>query len=393
MLRFHRMTLAATVAGGVLVFAGSSMADTMPAKPQGLWLTTNYPEITESIGEDATLPLALQNSNEPPQRVEFKVNNLPDGWNWELEGGGKPVAAAFAMPDDTNHLQLKVTPPKDVKPGAYHFNVVGMTQDGQKLMLPVAMTFSAAKPASLSLEAKLPALRGTPKTSFDYDLTLKNDSAEDTTLNLLAQAPEGFQTTFKEQYGSQELASLPLKAGESKQVKLSIKPPANVSAGQYKVAVGAANADMKAATGVVLDITGSPELALSTTDGRLSGSAEAGKEQTFTYKVSNSGTAPTEEVTLSANAPSGWKAEMEPKTISQLAPGAEQDVAVHLTPSDKAIAGDYMVTVSARGSGLSDRSDFRVTVSTSTIWGIAGLGIIGSALMVLALAVTRYGRR
>jgi uncharacterized membrane protein len=32
-------------------------------------------------------------------------------------------------------------------------------------------------------------------------------------------------------------------------------------------------------------------------------------------------------------------------------------------------------------------------VLTSTMWGVAGLGIIGAAVIVLAAAVTRYGRR
>ncbi|MCO6188057.1 NEW3 domain-containing protein [Rhizobium sp. L1K21] len=391
MVRFHRMTLAATAAGVLLAGANSSFADNM--KPQGLWLTTDYPAITESIGQEATLSINLANSEEPPQRVEFSVRDLPSGWTWELQGSGKPISAAYAMPDDTAHLQLKVTPPKDIKPGQYNFTLQGNTENGTMLTLPIEMTMAEGKPASLSLEAKLPALRGTPKSSFDYDLTIKNESENDTTLNLLANAPDGFQTTFKEQYGNQELASLPLKAGESKTVKLSVKPPADVAAGDYKVAVAAANADMNAKTGLLLQLTGQPNLALSTKDGRLSGQAEAGKEQVFDYTVSNSGSAPAQDIKLSASAPSGWKVEMDPKTIDQLAPGSDQQVAVHMTPTDKAIAGDYMVTVNARGDGLSDSSNFRVTVTTSTLWGIAGLGIIGSALMVLALAVTRYGRR
>ncbi len=64
-----------------------------------------------------------------------------------------------------------------------------------------------------------------------------------------------------------------------------------------------------------------------------------------------------------------------------------------MTPSDKAIAGDYVVSVRANGDGASDSASFRVTVLTSTMWGIAGLGIIGAAVVVLAFAVTRYGRR
>jgi uncharacterized membrane protein len=42
---------------------------------------------------------------------------------------------------------------------------------------------------------------------------------------------------------------------------------------------------------------------------------------------------------------------------------------------------------------VSESSQFRVTVRTSTMWGIGGLGVIGAAVIVLGLAITRYGRR
>lgn len=393
MFRLRHLTSATALAGALFLCAGSAFAQDAQTKPQGLWLTTDYPAITESIGEDATLSLNIKNADEPPQRVAFSVQGLPDGWKWEIDGGGKPVTEVMVLPDEQHLLNMKITPPKDVKAGTYDFTVTGDVAGGSALALPVKMTFAAEKAAKLSLEAKLPALRGTPHSSFDYDLTIKNESPKDTTLNLLAQAPDGFQTTFKEQYGSQEIASLPLKAGESKSVKLTVKPPENVAAGQYPVAVGASNADVHAATKLLMDVTGEPKVALSAAEGRLSGRAEAGQETTFNYTVTNDGSAPASNIKLSASAPTGWKVEMEPKKIDSLAPGANQDVAVHMTPTNKAIAGDYMVNLTAAGDGTSDHSDFRVTVATSTVWGVAGLGIIGAAVMVLGFAVTRYGRR
>jgi len=32
-------------------------------------------------------------------------------------------------------------------------------------------------------------------------------------------------------------------------------------------------------------------------------------------------------------------------------------------------------------------------VNTSTLWGLVGLGVIAAALLVLGMAVLRYGRR
>jgi uncharacterized membrane protein len=64
-----------------------------------------------------------------------------------------------------------------------------------------------------------------------------------------------------------------------------------------------------------------------------------------------------------------------------------------VTPGAKAIAGDYVVTLRASGEGFSESASYRVTVMTSTLWGITGVGVIGAALLVLMGAVGRFGRR
>lgn len=393
MSRFHHFLPALVLAGGMVSYASVGCAQVAPAKPTGLWLTTDFPVLTERIGEDTNLSLTLSNSNLPPARVAFSVNGLPEAWKWELDGGGRPISAAIVGADDSQRLTLKITTPGNIKPGTYNFTVRGTSDTNETLQLPISMTLAAAEPDKVTLTPSLPALRGTPRSNFDFDVAIKNDSQENETLNLVSDAPSGFATTFKEQYGSQELTSLPFKPGETKTVKVSVKPPQNVAAGKYPVMVEASSPKVQGKTQLVLDITGEPSISLSGPDGRLSGRAVAGREQIFNFTINNSGTAPANDVKLSASAPSGWNVQLDPKTLDAIAPGAQQAVAVHMTPSNNAIAGDYMVSIRADGNGASDNADFRVTVTTSTIWGAAGLGVIGAAVIVLAMAVTRYGRR
>jgi len=389
--------LASCVFVGSLMVATTAGAQNMTATADtppltGLWLTTNYPSITEPIGKDVNIQLSLINKNLPPERVALSVENLPDGWDWQIKGGGNAVGAAIVGDNDNVNLTLDLKPPAKAEAKSYDFRVVGKSTD-QTLELPMTLTLSAAQPASVTIEPKLPALRGTPKSTFDYDVTVKNDGATDQVFNLVAEAPAGFQAVFKEQYGTQELTSIPLKAGESKDLKVSVTPAHNAAAGQYPVIVHVASPTLQAATKLVLDVTGQPTLALSGPEGRLSGDATAGKERTFNFTLANSGTAPVQNVKLNASAPSGWKVAFDPKQIDALGPDQQAQVAVSMTPSDKAIAGDYVVSVRATGDGASDSANFRVTVLTSTMWGIAGLGVIGAAVVVLAVAVTRYGRR
>src|SRR5262249_4580464 len=113
----------------------------------------------------------------------------------------------------------------------------------------------------------------------------------------------------------------------------------------------------------------------------------------YTLVLSNDGTAPIEEVEMSASVPSGWKAEFNPKSIPSVAANEKKEVQVQVTPSEKAIAGDYVASFRANGRGESASADFRITVTTSTLWGIVGVGIIAIALLVLLGAVARFGRR
>jgi uncharacterized membrane protein len=367
-------------------------ASSPPNSPTGVWLTTDYPAITEQVGKTFTMDLSLENHGMPPERVQFSLDGVPEGWHYEFEGGGKPVKAAMVGPGDTRSLTLKMTPATGAEAKPYVLELVGSAND-EKLSLPISVTLAPAAPASLKLEAKLPALRGSASSNFDYDLTVKNDSPSDVTVNLAAQTPPGFDATFKEQYGSQELTSIPIKANESKDIKLSVKPPQEVPAGKYKVAVGTSTGKVQAETALLLDITGQPKLALEGPSGMLSGSAVAGKEHAFTFTVDNDGGAPAANVKLTADAPSGWKIDFSPDKIDRIAPGGKAEAQMRITPASNAIAGDYSVNVNSNGEGASDNLKFRVTVETSTEWGLAGLGIIGIAVLVMAGAVTRYGRR
>jgi uncharacterized membrane protein len=151
--------------------------------------------------------------------------------------------------------------------------------------------------------------------------------------------------------------------------------------------------DATAKADLALEITGQPRLDITGRDGIMSARASAGTETSIPVVVTNSGSAPAEAIELSGSAPSGWKITFEPKTIDRVAPNQTQEVQALVTPATKAIAGDYVTTVRASSRGEQASGNFRITVSTSTLWGIAGAGIIGAALLIMVGAVARFGRR
>jgi uncharacterized membrane protein len=110
-------------------------------------------------------------------------------------------------------------------------------------------------------------------------------------------------------------------------------------------------------------------------------------------ELRNTGTAVAQDIKLDSTAPSGWKISFEPSQEAHLEPGKTAEVQLHITPSAQSLAGDYMVKLHARSGGQSADGDLRVSVTTSSLWGITGAILIAIALLVLIGAVARYGRR
>jgi uncharacterized membrane protein len=376
----------------LLTAAAASAAD-QPAGISGLFLTTRYPAMTIRAGETTTLDLSLHNYKLPPQTLQLSVSETAAGWKATILGGGQPVSAVEVGPDAEERLQLRLEPPSSAGHGEYHFTVEAKNGNYDQ-KLAIALTIGAEVPAKLKLHTSFPALRGSATTAFKYKFTVTNDSGRDATVNLSADSPKNFQVTFTEAYGSQQLVSIPIEAGKSKDIEASVSLPRDTPAGDYKLTLHAKTEATAAALPVSLSVLGQPRLSVSGEGGRLSGEAYAGQESQLTLIVRNDGSEAANDLEFSATTPDGWKSSFDPKKLAQLAAGANQKIKVALTPSEKAIAGDYQITLRAGAAGgLSESANFRITVMTSTLWGAIGIAIIAIALLVVVFAVARFGRR
>jgi uncharacterized membrane protein len=376
----------------LVLVAASGHAQDAPHGVKGLFLLTDYPAVSVRPGTTANITLRLQNMDVAPERLALSVDGVPKGWTATLLGGGQPVAAVMPGTNATVSLELRLDVPRDaaIATQILTVNAVGA---GTPVSLPVAVTLAKELPAKLTLTPQLPELRGSARSSFDFQVGIKNDSGKRILVNLAAQAPQNFQNTFTETYGSQELSAVPIDAGQSKDVKLKVQPPNSVAPGKYKITMRAAAEDANVTTDLAIEVTGQPKLDVSGRNGLLNAEATAGKESVVPVVVSNTGTAPAENVELAGSGPQGWQVAFEPKTIERLAPDEKKEVQARITPPAQAIAGDYATTLRASARGESASNNFRITVTTSTLWGVIGVGIIGVALLLMVGAVARFGRR
>ncbi|MSO64584.1 MAG: ABC transporter substrate-binding protein [Alphaproteobacteria bacterium] len=359
---------------------------------KGLWLATTYPSVTVSADEPVTLELSVNSKGQPPQRVNLSVGEPPAGWKVSILGDGRPITAVFVGPEQSAKINLRIEPPPTPPAGSYQFALTASGQ-GVNSVLPITLVVGETLPPRLSLKPELPALKGSASTNFKFRVTVKNESGRAALVTLAAEAPTGFRASVTEAFGAREVTTLPIEAGATKDVQLEVEPQRTTPTGNYPVTLRAQAEGVQARSDMTIEISGRPELGLSGPDQRLSARAMAGEESPIELTVKNRGNAPARNVRMSSSPPSGWKVTFNPELFPEIGPEQEQRVTALITPSNRAINGDYRVTMNANGESVLSSAEFRITVNTSTAWGIIAVLIIAAAAVILGLAVLRYGRR
>ena len=88
-----------------------------------------------------------------------------------------------------------------------------------------------------------------------------------------------------------------------------------------------------------------------------------------------------------------WTVEFRPDKIDALNSGEVKEIKMEILAPDRTIAGDYLLTLTANAPEVNKSVEFRVTVSTPTIWGWVGFGIVALVVLGLAVVFFRLGRR
>jgi uncharacterized repeat protein (TIGR01451 family) len=356
---------------------------------QALTLFTRFPAQEVALGENLSFPLILRAGE--AQVTRLSVRNLPEGWTATLRGEGRVVQSAYVSPGEDTKVDLRIEPAAGAPAGDYNFTVVAEGA-GQRSELPLTLVVQEKLPPRLQFEIDLPSVRGAPDSTFRFNTTLRNEGDSDVSVNLLAEAPAGWVVNFRS--GGQDVTSLPVTADSSQSITIEAEAPEGVELGSFPIYVTADGGELTAEASLTAEVIGQPQVVLTTPDGRLSGRASLGDATPFTFVVRNNGSAPARNISLSATPPTGWTVEFSPAQLGELPPGEQIEVTASVRPADQAVAGDYVVNFSARPEeGRSSTADMRITVTTSTLWGIVGIALIAVAVGIVGLAVSRFGRR
>lgn len=350
-------------------------------------LYTPYTHISVTPGDSIHYSIDIINNTATIQTADLSVRGLHEDWEYQLRSGGWSIEQISVRPDDSQTISLDVEVPLQVDKGTYSFEVVAEGMD----TLPLTIEVTEQGTYQTELSTDQPNMEGHADSTFRFEATIKNRTAAEQLYALSAEAPRGWDVQFLS--GGQSVTSVKVAPNEDEKVDVKITPPPRINAGSYKIPVTASSNSTSAEATFEVVITGRYAIQFSTVTETLSTDITAGKEQTVTFRVENTGSADLRDIKLRADTPMNWDVTFEPGQITRLEPGKTAEVKGTIKADQDAIAGDYMVYIYAETPETSFDVPLRVSVKTSLLWGWIGVLIIAAVIAGIYYLFRVYGRR
>ncbi len=372
---------------------GGLLFSVMPvfAAPGDIALYTPYSGIAVTPGESINYAIDVINNSRVIQYVSLQIVNQPKGWEADLTAGGWNIHQLSVKPQSEATFNLQTNVPLQVDKGIYRFAIRATDNDGAVSVLPISIEVTEQGTFKTELEIEQPNMEGDADSTFQYKMTLHNRTAAEQLYALSTGAPRGWNVDFA--VSGQKVTSVKVDANASEDIDVTVKPPAEIEAGTYKIPVTAKAGSSTAEAVLEAVITGTYGMELSTPSGKLNDEMTAGSEKKVEFAITNNGSSELNDIKLSASTPVDWEVRFEPEIIETLPAGETATVNAFIKSSAKSIAGDYMVNVEASTPETTASADFRMTIKTSVLWGWVGVIIIALVVIGIWHLFRKYGRQ
>jgi uncharacterized membrane protein len=384
--------------------AEAQKAEATPPSKESFNLILPFKDLTVGQGQEATMDAEVVNRTKEPVEVSLTIEGIPSGWevNFNSRYPSFPVRSVMVQGGDQNTnksttLEFKAKIPENMKPGTYPIKVSAKDSKGSTQYVETInyrVTSKKIATGGIKLTSQYPVLTTASGQTLKFTVDLKNEINKPLTTSLVAQPPQGWTVRFKPQFGDQQISSIQLKENASETLSVEIDTPATAEAKEYPVTVQARAGGFEASATIKVSLKGTQDLKMGSLAGTLNTSVTAGTKTPIDFVVGNAGTAPVRNLNFVTKKPSDkWTIEFKPDKIDSLGPGEVRQIKMEILAPERTIAGDYMLTLTANSPETNKSSEFRVTVSTPTIWGWIGFGIVGMVVLGLAVVFFRLGRR
>ena len=398
--------LALSIANNSLALAAEKTEQSTTQSKETFNLILPFKDLTVGQGQEVTMDAEVVNRTKDPVEVSLSIDGVPKGWdiNFNSRYPSYPVrsvtvagAGSDQSATKSTTIEFKSKVPEATKPGTYQVKVTakdtaGPTQYTETVSFRV--TSKKVETGGLKLTSQYPVLTTASGQTLKFTVDLKNETPKPLTVSLVAQPPQGWTVRFKPQFGDTQIASIQLKENASETLSVEIDTPANAEAKEYPVIIHARSGAFEATANLKVTTKGTQDLKMGSASGTLNTSLTAGTKTPVDFLVGNAGTAPIRNLSFLSKKPNDkWTVEFRPDKIAALNPGEVQQIKMEILAPDRTIAGDYLLTLTTNAPEVNKSVEFRVTVSTPTIWRWVGFGIVPLVVLGLAPVFFRLGRR
>ena len=263
-------------------------------------------------------------------------------------------------------------------------------------------------PELLVFDTVYPEIQAELGTAYEFTFKLTYDMGnepfgleEDVTdkiFDIIVEYPEGWFAAATPAYQKEtEITAVKLKNATEENLRVVAIPLIDMDPGEFdiKITIKSSIEDdpLEGSVEFKAIITSTYQMDLKTKTGRLSTDVTSGKDNHYKLIITNNGSASIENIALTSSEPEGWKITFDTDEIEVLEAGEEIEIDANISPAEKAIAGDYIVNLSANSDNAEDAIELRITVETPTIWGIIGIAVIVIVIVAVAFIFARLGRR
>ncbi len=397
----------------VLLLAAPQFAYSQAVGEEPFQLYAPFTGVIIGAKDRATLDVKLKNMTDKGLSVKLELEKDEKAEGWEVmllnsEWSGFGVSGVYLGTGDEDKeatVKLRIKPAEDAVAGEYRFIVKASTLDGAfSEALPIVVQLTGGKvveekaKTDIELEAKYPAVEGTPGKAFSYEISVKNAGGDAVVVDLTLNLPEKWSGYITPRWESERrINSIKLDGSATERILLTVTPPMDVEKKDYPIKLVAKAGDVEKALDLSAIIKGTYKLQVVPETNRLNFDMVAGEEKRLVLYLWNEGSAPIENISLLASKPEGWEVKFEPEKLSSLesllvTQKPEQVTAIFKAP-ERTIPGDYQVSVTAAGDQDQKSLDLRATVKVPTSWGWAGIGVIVAVLLLLFGIFMKLKRR
>jgi len=351
-------------------------------------------------GQDRDFRVDLENVGEAAvDKISFSAE-LPDGWTVQFDPPRLATLAVF----DSERIYASIRVPEGTAAGDYMVSLSASGEQASTEKIEIRVTVKILKiEETIEMRVVHPRVEAIAGADFVFELEFQFAGAdllsEARSFDLVTKAPQDWEVYMTPQFEKEKrVSAISLKGGMTYGDKTRVVATAPFwplpEPGEYKITVEAVSGDLKGAVELIAVITARYNLLLVPAGERYNTNAKAGRDNYFSLKIGNLGTAPIDKINFSSEKPEGWTIEFTPDKVDSLEALDTQTLDINIKPPPETIAGDYEITLRASGvQATSSELKIRVTVETPTVWGWVGVVIIAVVIVGLVFIFMRFSRR